>query len=185
MSSKRTLYILCGGQSRRMGRDKARIKLDGVALLERVIKKGERHFDEVVLLSGGNHYDVSNRQLVDKLPDAGPLSGLLEALKDSNEAGLNQCGIIPVDLPNVSVSTVEKLANEHLGGNQEARLLASVEGLQPLAGIYSTGIIDRLQVYLNNGNRMVFGFVNQLNYSTITVNEQELKNINRPDDLKN
>ena len=69
--------------------------------------------------------------------------------------------------------------------DEDARVLTSSEGIQPLAGVYSTVCNDRLQDYLKTGNRMVFGFLNRLNYSTITVSNSELKNVNTPEDLGN
>ena len=168
-----------------MGRDKARITTDGVSLLKQMIQKGERHFDNVVLLSGDNTYDVPNRQLQDWFSDAGPLGGILAALEDCERAGMTQCCIVPVDLPAIFDSTLKLLADTDLREDEDARVLTSSEGIQPLAGVYSAVCNDRLQDYLKTGNRMVFGFLNRLNYSTITVSNSELKNVNTPDDLEN
>ena len=183
MNTDRNLYILCGGQSQRMGRDKALIEMDGKSLLEQVIKKAELYFGEVNLLCGQNIYDVKNRQLSDKIENAGPLAGLLEALKDSANSSMNHIAIIPVDLPNITRTTLKRLSNVCLPETNKALFLKSGEDLQPLAGVYSTALKTKLNNYLKNGNRMVFGFVNHLEYSTLQVDETELKNLNTPRDL--
>lgn len=185
MSSGRKLYILCGGQSRRMGMDKALIKFKGESLLNHQIKKASPYFDEVVLLNGRNTYTVDVRQLKDDFEDVGPLAGLLEALKDGAEDTLSQIAVIPVDLPGLSRSTIEKLYFSIPDESEDAILLQSGENLQPLAGVYKTELADKLQHFLETGKRMVFGFVDRLDFSVIDVDAKELKNVNRPGDLKN
>ena len=184
MKTGRKLYILCGGQSRRMGRDKAMVALRGERLLDRQIKKGESYFDEVVLLCGQNSYPVENRQLPDQIENAGPLSGMLEALKDGAANSLKQIAIIPVDLPGISEDTIQQLALSKLNESDQALLLKSGEDLQPLAGIYSVDLASELEHFLKIGNRMVFAFVNGLEYSVIEVGQEELRNLNRPEDLR-
>ena len=184
MKSGSKLYILCGGQSRRMGRDKAMVELQGERLLDCQIRMGENYFDEVVLLCGQNSYPVENRQLPDQIENAGPLSGLLEALKGGAANSLKQIAIIPVDLPGISEDTIQQLALSKLNESDQALLLKSGEDLQPLAGIYSVDLASKLEHFLKTGNRMVFAFVNGLEYSVIEVGQEELRNLNRPEDLR-
>jgi len=167
-----------------MGRDKALAELDGKKLLDRQIKKGEPFFEEVVLLSGRNSYSMENRQLTDRFENAGPLSGLLEALKDGAVNSLKYLAIIPVDLPQISELTIQKLAVVEPTMSEDAILLSSGEDLQPLAGVYSVDLADDLEHFLETGNRMVFAFANGLNYTKIEVDQAELKNINHPEDLE-
>ncbi len=83
----RTIYLLCGGASRRIGRDKAMLPVGEKMLLEHQIGKCGNVFDEVVLLSGQKKYPVTHRHLFDRYNDAGPLSGLLAALEDKGTEG--------------------------------------------------------------------------------------------------
>lgn len=183
MKSNRRLYILCGGQSRRMGEDKATIILGDETLLSLQICKASPFFREIVLLSGENHYRVENRQLKDTFTNAGPLAGLLEALRDGANHGQRCISIIPVDLPNLSDNTINKLAKTELAETEDAVILQSGVDRQPLAGTYNTDLANQLENYLQTRNRMVFGFVNSLNLSTIEVKADELINLNRPEDL--
>lgn len=184
MSADRKIYILCGGQSRRMGSDKALLKLNGESLLMHQIKKANNYFDEVVLLSGRKNYPVNLRQLKDDFEDAGPLAGLLKALKDGTDYSLSHIAIIAVDFPNVTEQTLKKITDSTPADSEDAVLLNSGDDLQPLAGVYKTNMVEKLEQYLSAGNRMVFGFANKLNCSVIEVDAKELKNVNRPDDLE-
>lgn len=166
-----------------MGQDKALIEVDGKSLLEHQVEKAEPFFDEVVLLGGQNSYPMENRNLQDEMENAGPLAGLFAALKDGDDSSISHIAIIPVDLPYISESTIERLSDESLRPSENAIILANGENLQPLAGVYRTRLAGQLDHYLKSGNRMVFGFVNQLAYSKSQVDEAELKNFNTPEDL--
>ena len=48
-----TIVILAGGESRRMGRDKLRLPLEGEALLERVLRRWEEVFPRVLVSVAG------------------------------------------------------------------------------------------------------------------------------------
>lgn len=184
MSRMRNLYILCGGRSRRMGQDKALMKVGGESLLNKQISNSSSYFKEIVLLSGENVYPVEFRQLNDEITDAGPLSGLLTALKDGKNRSEKLITIFPVDLPYLSETTIQKLSSIKPKETDEAVFLKSNFDIQPLAGVYRTRLIDKLEEYLKTGNRMVFGFANSLNYSIIHVKEDELRNINTKDDIE-
>ena len=48
-----TIVILAGGKSRRMGRDKLRLPLEGEALLERAVRRWEEVFPRVLVSVAG------------------------------------------------------------------------------------------------------------------------------------
>lgn len=182
MTLNRKAYILCGGQSRRMGRDKAMIDFKGERLLHYQINKITPLFEEIVLLSGNKNYKIENRQLMDDIEDAGPLSGLLSALKDGADHSLKHITLFPVDLPDLSDQTVERLSTSEPAEKSDAVILSSGEYLQPLAGVYGTGLNKKLKNYLESGNRIVFGFIKNISYSIIEVAPEELRNLNHPGD---
>jgi len=117
--SIRPIYLLCGGGSRRMGRDKAMLPFGGGTLLEHQIGKCGDAFSEIVLLSGIRQYPVELRHLPDTLEDAGPLSGLLAALEDSVAhpspvRSSDTLAVMAVDLPAIRTGTVQWLASARL-----------------------------------------------------------------------
>lgn len=177
------LYIFCGGGSRRLGRDKALIELDGETLLERQVRRAFPFFDQIILLSGSNHYDTPNRQIPDVLGNAGPLSGLLAALKDA-ELHHQQIAVIPVDVPFLADSTMKILSEYTLSENTDAATLCAGEVVQPLAGLYKCNISANLQQWIDGGQRMVMKFLEQLHLEHIRVMENELRNINFPGDVE-
>jgi molybdenum cofactor guanylyltransferase len=75
--------VLCGGASRRMGRDKALVGVDGRALAVRVADALRAAGAEPVLAVGGDLGALAALGLAgvpDQEPGAGPLTGILTAL---------------------------------------------------------------------------------------------------------
>ncbi|MGF1671179.1 MAG: molybdenum cofactor guanylyltransferase, partial [Balneolaceae bacterium] len=144
MSSDRNLYILCGGQSSRMGKNKALLQPDGKTMLNRLIQRAQPYFNEIVLLSGQNNYPYGLRQLPDAIENSGPLAGLIAAMKDSHSGFL---ALLPVDLPLISDKTLQ-LLSVHNPVQKDICIAKSDERIQPLAGIYRKESEPELDVYL-------------------------------------
>lgn len=71
-------YLLCGGQSRRFGRDKARAEVDGGTLLQRGVSQLQRLGLRVWLVAdrADKYQDLGLTALPDTFPGCGPLAGL-------------------------------------------------------------------------------------------------------------
>lgn len=82
-----TALILAGGDSRRMGQDKAALVLDGKTLLERVTATMQEVFPMVIVsvrkLRGG----VDVPQVCDETEANGPLAGLIAGLAQADTPG--------------------------------------------------------------------------------------------------
>lgn len=97
-------FVLTGGASARMGRDKALIEIDGIAMAKRVADTLERAGATRVCCIGGNRDALATRGLDvldDEHPGAGPLAGLLVAVRASTApmTVVSPCDLIepPVD----------------------------------------------------------------------------------------
>lgn len=90
--------ILAGGQSRRMGQDKAQLRLDGLSMVERLYHKVSGIFSEIIIVDNapGKFALPGVREINDDYPGAGPLGGIHAGLK----AAKNQIAfVISCDLP--------------------------------------------------------------------------------------
>lgn len=78
-----TIAIQAGGQSSRMGRDKALVKLDGRPLIEHVIERSRGLGEDLLITT--NHPErleyLDVRLVGDRFPGAGALHGLATALR--------------------------------------------------------------------------------------------------------
>jgi molybdopterin-guanine dinucleotide biosynthesis protein A len=76
-------YVLAGGRSTRMGRDKALLILDGETLVQRALRTLAEVCDEVAIAGGAPHLAQFGRLIPDPIPDSGPLAGIVAALEQS------------------------------------------------------------------------------------------------------
>ncbi|HUX45604.1 MAG TPA: molybdenum cofactor guanylyltransferase [Terracidiphilus sp.] len=97
-------FVLAGGESSRMGRDKALVELDGRPLVEHVL--GTLRESGLEARIAGARSDLKSYAPVIEDPGGGPLSGICAALA-SCEAEL--AVFVPVDMPLVPPKLLEYL----------------------------------------------------------------------------
>jgi molybdopterin-guanine dinucleotide biosynthesis protein A len=126
--------VLTGGASSRMGRDKAAIEVDGVAMADRVAAALRAAGAAAVVTVGGTGADV-----VDDHPGDGPLGGVLTALR---WAGDRVVVVAPCDLvaPDASAFAALAAAAPAVGGAGEPLPIAvGPPALATLASAFDAG----------------------------------------------
>jgi molybdenum cofactor guanylyltransferase len=119
--------ILTGGQSARMGRDKALVDWGGRSAIERVAELGRAAGAEAVL-SVGRDYGFGF--VGDPNPEAGPVGGLLAGLAEGKARGAARALVLAVDAPTLRPDDLAPLLAAPAPG-------ATFEGL-PLPMVLST-----------------------------------------------
>jgi molybdopterin-guanine dinucleotide biosynthesis protein A len=104
--------VLAGGGSRRMGRDKAWLELDGRPLLARVIELLGRRCSPIVVSTRPGRalpelVGIEPWRVDDPTPDAGPLVGLHAALERLRAAGIETAYLSSCDAAGLSERHVE------------------------------------------------------------------------------
>lgn len=134
-----TGVVLAGGQSSRMGQDKALIELDGITLLDRAIELLRPHAKEVLVIGDPQKYAPEHATVLpDDLPGKGPLGGLVTALKHARYVRLI---VLACDLPNISDRLLIHLKND-LIGDVDAVVPRHDGFIEPLAAAYHRHAID-------------------------------------------
>jgi molybdopterin-guanine dinucleotide biosynthesis protein A len=126
--------ILAGGQSSRMGRDKAALELAGETLLARQIKLVQAAGAAEIFISGRVGRDDTKfgcPVLIDNFPQAGPLAGIESALQKCRNPLLL---VLAVDMPQMQVAVLEELLKQSGGRNGIIPRLAG--RAEPLAALY-------------------------------------------------
>ncbi|MGI9016834.1 MAG: molybdenum cofactor guanylyltransferase [Euzebya sp.] len=178
--------VLAGGASRRMGRDKALIRLRGERLVDRAVSRLQQVCDDVIVASG--HRTIPGLE-VNQVRDAvgvGPLAGLTAGLTRVNH---ELAFVIAVDLPEASPSLLQQLALLWTG---EAAVIPSACGrAQPLHAVWSASAAIGLDALLAEGHHSVIAaaqslgatFLTQEQTRELTRDDRWAVNVNEPADL--
>lgn len=157
-----TGVVLCGGMSRRMGLDKARLELGDEPLLERAARVLAPLAREVVIACGSEprYAELGFRLALDDEGVDGPLAGLAAGLA---AAGTEWVLALACDMPRVRTEDYRRLlarANAHGAGGSDVCVYASARGVEPLCAVYRATCLAPMRTALANGERKATGFWN-------------------------
>jgi len=153
MRRRAAAAILAGGQSRRMGADKALVLLDGRSLLARVIELLRPLFTEIAIIGGdaAAYRQFGLPVFPDHHPGAGALGGICTALLSAEAPLVFCCGC---DMPFLKPAIVEHLL-ELARGDFEA-VVPQVRGeSEPLCAVYSRGALEVIEEEIAAGHRRI------------------------------
>jgi len=132
MISDCTAIILAGGNSQRMGRDKAELPLGEMTLLQTVTATMQQLFPQVIVSVRQLRASVDLPQICDEQPDGGPLAGLAASLSQVTTPWIFA---VACDMPFVVPGVVEQLARHRA---QHQAVVPIVQGHpQPMAAFYA------------------------------------------------
>jgi molybdenum cofactor guanylyltransferase len=138
--------LLAGGQSRRMGRDKATLEFDGEPLWERQLTVLRALRPEKLFVSAREKpvwLPQDAELLIDDLPSRGPLSGLTKGLMVMRTTHLLA---LAVDMP---FMTVGELGNLLAGATEDCGVVPMIgDRAEPLAAIYPARAVVEFQAAL-------------------------------------
>ncbi|MEC8641093.1 MAG: molybdenum cofactor guanylyltransferase [Pseudomonadota bacterium] len=173
--------VLAGGQSRRMGQDKALMRYQGRTLIDNASLLLQSASCDKVLISRN-----APGFLNDKIEDAGPLSGVhavLDALSQSDNHNGNPCEllVLPVDMPQMTPELLRILVSR----GREAEKACYVE--KRFLPFYLPVTQDTKALLANylveQSKRRVVGFLEILN--AVPLKEGDLKKTARKEESDN
>jgi molybdopterin-guanine dinucleotide biosynthesis protein A len=139
--------ILAGGRSRRLGQDKAGLKLAGKPLALWVAEHLAPLVTELWLVTNTPlaHVDLGLPILSDLVPDQGPLGGVRTALFYSSTPWVLAAS---VDNPFLQAEVLAALIGRAGSTGRAAVVCRSENGLEPFPGLYHVRLLERLADYL-------------------------------------
>lgn len=171
--------VLCGGASRRMGRDKALVAWHGRPMVATVAAAlAEGGCAEVVAVGGDRAalVPLGLRVVDDQHPGEGPLAGVLAALA---EADGRAAVVVACDLPMLTAATVRRLITA-----PPADVVAATSSrLEPLCARWSPEARSLLRALFASGERALWRVVRDLDLRVVPAVAGELRNVNSPADL--
>ena len=179
--------VLAGGESRRMGRDKALLMRDGRSQLDYVTALLEAVTDRVFISTRREQESDAERsrfaQIVDRYDGIGPVAGILSAMDAYPDVTWL---IVACDLPNVDQATLEYLLEHRSAEQPFTAFRSSHDGLpEPLCALYRPGSDAIVRRFVDDG--VVCPRKILIRSDTCLLEQphpEALDNVNTPDDLE-
>lgn len=162
-----TGIVLAGGKSRRMGTNKALLKVDGEEMIVRLINRLERVVEEIVLVTNDcDAYDFLNVPMVEDMEkNRGPLAGLQAGLVESRYPW-NM--VVACDLP----FFYEKIGNVLLKSKEDDACDAVIPVIngrkQPLFALYHSRVLPVVEKCLVENTLRMKDMTSQITPKYIT-----------------
>ncbi len=130
-----TIVIQSGGQSTRMGEDKALKNFLGKPLIQRVIDQLAPIADEIIVTTNRpDNYKFLNCRLVSDLkPNRGALGGLYTAIASATNSFV---GVVACDMPFASRKLFEGATKIMVAENADVVIAKTNEGYEPFHALY-------------------------------------------------
>jgi molybdopterin-guanine dinucleotide biosynthesis protein A len=183
-------FAVAGGQSRRMGRDKALLAWGESTLLDHTISRLDQACDAVRLLTGpeARYGDRGLPADVDAVPGTGPLGALYTGLLGLRGEALGL--FLAVDLPWVPVSLLRALPG--LAEGFDAVAPVSARGPEPLCAVYRRSCLEPVLRHLQAGELRMTSFWPQVRVRRVGEAELRpygdptvfLRNLNTPEEYE-
>lgn len=182
-------YVLAGGKSTRMGRDKAFLELGGKALVRRALALARAVAKEVKIVGDPGKFGEYGPVVPDIYPERGPLGGIHAALAESaSELNL----MLGVDLPFLEAGFLQLLVS----AAKDSPALVTVPRVdgyyQPLSAVYRKGFSVLAEEALEGNRNKVDALFPHIPLRV--VNDEEIarngfspamfRNVNTPEDWK-
>jgi molybdenum cofactor guanylyltransferase len=188
MSQSVAAIILAGGQSKRMGQDKALLLIDGTTLLHRIYDVAKSCIDQVYIVSPPRlGWPLETQWIVENPPQQGPLLAFQQSLVMMHSEWVL---LLACDLPYVQgddlqrwmgeLEAVPKSSIAYLAPHQTAR----GDGWQCLCGFYRSSSRDNLDRFVAAGGRSFQAWLQQEFVTPMTDFEPHMfTNWNYPEDV--
>ncbi len=177
-------FVLAGGKSSRMGRDKGLMPLNKQPMVSRVLKVLQELALPVRIIANKPGYEsLGFEVLKDEVQEKGPMGGLFTALQHSTA---DLILLVACDMPLISTEAVCMLMNA--ASTEHITVAAEGEKLNPLFALYPRGLKKKLKDHLDRGELKMADFISGNRHILVTsIGEKlpwALRNINNENDLK-
>lgn len=183
-----TGIVLCGGESKRMGMNKASLRLGDKTIIEHVIQNLSAVCHQIMICTNNQDLEyLPYRKISDLYRGIGPIAGVISGL---SESGTEQNIIVSCDTPFIPVDFYKLILNQP---NSYDIVLPEFRGkIQSLTGYFRKSIIHFVLEQIIRGNHTPIRIfeMQKLNVVRIDTNchfykEYMFMNINTPEDYSN
>ena len=178
--------VLAGGRSKRMGRDKAAIQINGASQLDRALALLEPLVTKAFVSVRADQRDDPVRARYPQVVDAGDVEGPAAGIRAAQQANPDAAWlVVACDLPLLDAGTLQNLIARRDPARPATAYRSGQDGLpEPLCAIYEPASAAALQEFLATGRTCPRKFLIQS--ATLLLDQpspQALDNVNTPEEL--
>ncbi len=156
-----SVVVLAGGHSRRLGKDKSLLELDGVPLLVRTVQRLDALSDDLVVVTNDaaryESLSLAARIVPDEEPGMGSLMGIYSGLQAARHA---YTLVVACDMPFLSPPLLRYMISLAPGDDVVIPRLGNL--LEPLHAIYGKPCIPFMKELLVRGERKIIAFFHKV-----------------------
>ena len=189
LNKSHAIAILAGGQSSRMGNDKALLPWRGVSLLEYLCAVASQNTDRVLVTGREKPADWTVEETVflrDQIPDLGPLIGLKTALAWAQKEGVQMVLLLACDMPLLSFQALRWLLEQaDFAISRNGLIVRNDARLEPLFSLYNVSCLPLIEAQLAQKRRSLQALIAAGNFAFIDAPAEiaaQLKNVNTRED---
>lgn len=177
---RRAGFVLVGGLSSRMGRDKALLRWHSEPLVEEVAKTVEQAAGNVALVGAPERYGMlSRRCLPDLHPGMGPLSGIEAALL-SGRGDLNL--VVACDMPALDAEWLAKLFEKAESSDSGCVAARDERGqIHPLCAVYRSACLGDIRAAIARNRLRMHDLLSDVGAVAFDF-ASKIPNVNTPDE---
>ena len=183
---KLTVGILAGGESKRMGQNKALLKLHGETLLQRSIREFST-FEEVLISARekGLYERFGVPVVLDENIWIGPIEGVRRIIQKAKSPYIFLCA---ADMPNIKKEHALYLAG-YVSSDHDCYAFCDSAHEHPLCAIYSKRALPVIEEMISEGNYRMRELLGRLRTKFVTLEHtvfspSDLANVNTPEDFQ-
>jgi molybdopterin-guanine dinucleotide biosynthesis protein A len=180
-----TVSIQAGGQSSRMGEDKALKPFLGRPLIQRVIERLQPMADELIVTTNrpADYAFLRLPLFMDIKPGRGALGGLHTAIASAKSPLV---AVVACDMPFASAPLLETAVRLLVEENVDVVIPRSAEGLEPLHAVYRCeACLPAIEAAIEADLWKVIAWFPQVKVRELTVDNEERAfwNVNTPEEF--
>jgi molybdopterin-guanine dinucleotide biosynthesis protein A len=185
MLSKKNItgIILAGGESSRMGTNKALVLYRGMTFIQKIINVMRPLVNQVIIVGRPEEYhDIEIRCVNDIFPESGPVAGLHAGL-ESSSTDYNL--VLSCDVPLINETILMALI-DNIDKKYDVVMVESKGQSHPLIAIYQKRCKDLFNEQLFRGEKRLLSAIDQLRVKNISLSDTDalyVTNINHPSTL--
>jgi molybdopterin-guanine dinucleotide biosynthesis protein A len=157
-----SVAVLAGGQSRRMGQDKAFLPVGGRPVVERVVERVAPLSDDLLLIANTQapYSHLAARLVSDVYPGQGPLGGIYTALQAARH---EHCLVVACDMPFLNPGLLRYLIDlVGLASGYDVVIPRVEEFPETLHAVYGKRCLEPIQRRLLAGQLKIVGFFDEV-----------------------